>query len=142
MSAVAPGSMRVSDVERAEVSNLLCRHYADGRLDEAEFQERANAAAGAKTRDDLGPLLADLPSLDVPPPTSTPPVPISRAPRHRHPMIRVVFLVLLVVWVLGAIHAMFGMQFMFVPWPLIIVALLVLRGSRHRRHYHHHHDWS
>ncbi len=141
MSAVAPGSMRVSDVERAEVTNLLCRHYADGRLDEVEFQERASAAAAAKTRDDLGPLLADLPSLDVPPPSSALPVQTSRPPRHRHPMLRVAFLALLAVWVLGAVHTMFGMQFLFVPWPLIVVALLVLRGSRHRRH-NHHHDWS
>ena len=56
-------------------------------------------------------------------------------------MLRVAFLALLAVWVLGAVHTMFGMQFLFVPWPLIVVALLVLRGSRHRRH-NHHHDWS
>ncbi len=139
MSAVAPGSMRVSDVDRTEVTNLLCRHYGDGRLTEDEFQERTSAATAAKTRDDLSPLLEDLPPLDVPPPPAAPqisgPAPLPRPFQHRHSILRVVFFVFLAMWVLGATQAMFGMRFLFVPWPLIIVALIVLRATRHHRHH-------
>ena len=46
-------SMRVSDAERAEVADLLGRHYSDGRLDKQEFDERAARAMSAKTRGDL-----------------------------------------------------------------------------------------
>ncbi len=141
MSGVAPGSMRVSDLDRIEVTNLLCRHYADGRLTEDEFHERTGKAAAAKTRDDLSPLVVDLPPLDVPPPPGPPqlsgPAPLPRPFQHHHSILRVVFLVFLAMWVLGATQAMLGMRFLFVPWPLIIVAFIVLRATRHHRHHWH-----
>ena len=34
--------IRVSDAERNEVAELLGQHYADGRLDQVEFDERVN----------------------------------------------------------------------------------------------------
>ena len=42
-------AMRVSDAERNEVAEELSKHYADGRLDAAEFKERLDQAMGAKT---------------------------------------------------------------------------------------------
>ncbi len=45
--------VRVSDAERAEVTNALCRHVADGRLDDAEFNDRMARTTAAKTLDDL-----------------------------------------------------------------------------------------
>lgn len=56
-------NLRVSDAERAGVADLLSRHYADGRLDPAEFDDRLHAALGAKTRADLLGVLADLPQF-------------------------------------------------------------------------------
>ena len=40
--------MRVSDAERNEVAEQLSKHYADGRLDAAEFKERLDQAMSAK----------------------------------------------------------------------------------------------
>jgi Domain of unknown function (DUF1707) len=60
--------MRVSDADRAAVADRLAKHYSDGRLDQAEFDERLDRAMRAKTRADLVVLLADLPEGQAPPP--------------------------------------------------------------------------
>lgn len=59
----APGDepLRASDSERDAAVHLLAAHYADGRLERAEFDERADAALAARTRDQLRVLFADLP---------------------------------------------------------------------------------
>ncbi len=62
-----PG-MRVSDTDRAEVADRLAKHYSDGRLDQAEFDQRLDQAMRAKTRADLIGLLADLPDGEIIPP--------------------------------------------------------------------------
>jgi hypothetical protein len=56
-------AMRASDADRAEVTDRLGRHYADGRLDQAEFDERVGRAMGAKTVGDFQGLFDDLPGL-------------------------------------------------------------------------------
>ena len=55
--------MRVSDAERSQVADVLSKHFAEGRLDQAEFDERMQRAMGAKTRADLSGLFDDLPPL-------------------------------------------------------------------------------
>jgi len=57
----ADEAMRASDVEREAALRDLGRHYAAGRLDRAEFDERSDAAFAARTRADLRRLFADLP---------------------------------------------------------------------------------
>src|SRR5579862_1832815 len=59
--------LRVSDAERTAVADQLSAHFAAGRLDQAEFDERMSRAMAAKTRGELPPLLADLPPLAGPP---------------------------------------------------------------------------
>jgi hypothetical protein len=54
-------AMRASDGERDQVVALLQRHFADGRLTQAELEERAGTAFVARTRDELIALIADLP---------------------------------------------------------------------------------
>src|SRR5262249_58222919 len=54
--------LRVSDAERDAVVTELGEHFGQGRLDQAEFDERVNKALSARTGRDLGGLLADLPS--------------------------------------------------------------------------------
>src|ERR1700733_9182028 len=56
--------IRVSDAERNGVAELLGQHYADGRLDQAEFDERVGRTMAAKTRGDLTGLFDDLPDTD------------------------------------------------------------------------------
>ena len=57
----ADQNIRVSDAERNAVAEQLGAHYADGRLDQAEFDERINRAMAARTRGDLAGLFDDLP---------------------------------------------------------------------------------
>ncbi len=90
--------LRVSDAERQAVSDRLAEHFADGRLDQAEFDERVGRAMGAKTRADLHGLFDDLPETGAPAVTDRP------RRRRGHPGL---ILVLLVVLALTAGHAVF-----------------------------------
>jgi Domain of unknown function (DUF1707) len=133
----AQDSMRVSDAERAEVTDRLSHHYSDGRLDEAEFNERVDQAMKAKTRADFAGLFASgKPTGGAPKPAMTPPPPNWPAHRRlRHPVLTVV-LVIILVSVLSHIAVPFF--FFGTPWLLIgLVAFLFLR--RHDRHSHYHH---
>jgi len=53
-------SLRASDADRDRVIELLRAAVADGRLDQAEFDERLDAALAARTIGALTPLTADL----------------------------------------------------------------------------------
>jgi Domain of unknown function (DUF1707) len=57
--------IRASDGERDQVVAQLQRDFADGRLTQAELEERVGAALAARTRDQLHALTADLPSAAV-----------------------------------------------------------------------------
>jgi hypothetical protein len=125
--------MRVSDVERTEVTNALCRHFADGRLDEAELNDRLAQATAAKTRADLAPLLADLPRLDTGAPVATP----SRPRRTLTFLVLVALALPTLGW--GLAGGVFHLFHPHVPWVLIaILAVIFLRGG-HRHHHRHRH---
>lgn len=118
-------SIRIGDTERAEIAEVLGKHYSDGRLDDEEFRERMDRAMSAKTRGDLGCLLSDLPPLG--PVTNTLPV-----PRHSRRLLTVVL-------VCAAIVFASTLPWLFVPlhvsWAFVaIVAFLLLyRHDRRRR---------
>ncbi|MFC3961169.1 DUF1707 SHOCT-like domain-containing protein [Nocardia jiangsuensis] len=59
---IATGT-RASDAERDAVVNLLGRHLADGRLDLGEYDERVARVYATRAREDLAPVLSDLPRL-------------------------------------------------------------------------------
>lgn len=121
---VPDSELRVSNAERDEVSNALCRHFSDGRLDEVEFNERLEKATAAKTRADLAPLLADLPPLPgdpTPPPgTGNLPHPVAGRPRRLHPVLAV----LCVVFVVAALGHFASVAWHF-PWLVIGVIAAV-----------------
>jgi Flp pilus assembly protein TadB len=89
--------LRVSDAERQAVADRLSEHFAAGRLDQAEFDDRIGRAMGAKTRADLGGLFADLPE------TGAPAVHEHPYRRRRHP---VLLLALFVVAAVAAAHVL------------------------------------
>ncbi len=60
-------AVRASDGEREQVVALLQQHFAEGRLTQAELEDRAGAALAARTRDQLRALTADLPDADARP---------------------------------------------------------------------------
>jgi len=142
---IRPGyydNMRVSDAERAEVADLLGRHYSDGRLDKQEFDERVARAMSAKTRGDLEGLFDDLPELDSTGATgrdrSDGPEDLGGLPgragsygvgrRHRgaHPVLIVAAAVILasLAW-----HGIF-----FVPWFAIFVLVGIVVYANRRSH--------
>jgi hypothetical protein len=59
--APAARAVRASDQERDEAVQRLQTAFAEGRLDDREFDERMRAALAARTRTDLAPLFDDLP---------------------------------------------------------------------------------
>jgi hypothetical protein len=58
-----PDQMRIGDAERDALTAALHEHFAQGRLDRDELDERLGAALAAKTVGDLRPILHDLPHL-------------------------------------------------------------------------------
>ena len=68
-SAAEPGgpATRASDRERDAVVQRVQDAFAEGRLDDAEFDERSRAALTARTHADLDALLADLPAAPAAP---------------------------------------------------------------------------
>jgi hypothetical protein len=142
--ANADQNLRVSDAERQAVADRLAVHYADGRLDQAEFDERAGRAMSAKTRADLDGLLDDLPeppgTLGAGPASGAPGIPafsnggaMTRRHRHNHPLIA---LAIFAVIILSLGHVVW----IAVSWLWIgIIALIVLAATGHLGHHHHHH---
>ncbi len=128
-------NLRIGDTERNEISELLSKHYSDGRLDAAEFQERLDRAMSAKTRADLSGLLVDLPRLQTPEQQAAVPAP----PRRRPRVLRAVLFVVVSLWVLSiaaaATRGFFGFGWIHIPWLLIgLIALFLWSADRrHRR---------
>jgi hypothetical protein len=70
--------MRIGDAERDAVTAALHDHFAAGRLDREELDERLTATLSAKTQGDLKSIVRDLPGANgLPEP--------SRAWGHQHP---------------------------------------------------------
>ena len=59
---MARPDLRLADADRDDAISRLSDHYAAGRLDKDEFDERSDAVWSAKTRGDLAPIFADLAS--------------------------------------------------------------------------------
>jgi Domain of unknown function (DUF1707) len=133
--------LRVSDAERAEVTDRLARHYGDGRLDLAEFDERVSRAMAAKTAADFRGLLDDLPgdaSNGTAKAPRTPPPglghPAARRPRgpRRGPVRTLLLIVLAVIAASIAWHVVAGWVTPLV-WLALIGAVIVLAVRRARR---------
>ena len=120
-----PG-LRVSDADRAAVTDQLSRHYGDGRLSQAEFDERLDQAMRAKTQADLSGLLADLPGAE-PPAVPVPPRTGRLRPRILAPLLVIAIIITTAHLAFWTIHLL--------PWLLIgLLAVLWLRRSPRRSH--------
>ena len=122
--------MRVSDAERQAVVDRLAEHFADGRLDHAEFDERVGRAMSATTQADLTGLFADLPEprAAVAPMAQVGP-PVSRRGRPRP----ILLLALVVIVALTAAHAvLFAGLWLWLGF-LAAALLVATRGVRHAR---------
>jgi hypothetical protein len=142
----ADATMRVSDADRAEVADQLAQHYGDGRLDQAELDERLGQAMSAKTHADLAGLTADLPHLDARPAPARASSARVPAPRSRtgRPWSRLLPIVLLILLVATAWHVLWlpwawfggGLWFGSAWWlwiALLVFCWLRFGPRRHRR---------
>ena len=115
---------RIGDAERDVATARLGDHFAAGRLDHAEYDERLDAIWSARTRADLDQLFWDLPQV---------PVPVAPAPPARAERGRVVppFVPTLVIGILVAVAVLKA-----APWVLLIAAawFLFFRPRRRRMH--------
>ncbi len=134
--------IRVSDAERNAVAEQLAAHYADGRLDQAEFDERINRAMAAKTRGDLAGLFDDLPD---PGPAGAPgsagpggpgdaAIPYGRGAAAgssaRSSCCAIVIVLASTSW-----HAMDTISFFAIPWfPIAVIVAIALVATRRRHH--------
>jgi hypothetical protein len=136
----ADQNIRVSDAERNAVAEQLGAHYADGRLDQAEFDERISRTMSAKTRGDLAGVFDDLPDLGPAgaPGTAGP----GGTDRHAMPYARrrrggvfrpLILLAIVIVLVSASWHAMDAFSFFAIPWfPIAALVAIVFIATRHR----------
>lgn len=84
--------IRIGTSEREAAVRELGEHFAEGRLDAEEYEERVSAAYAARTGGDLAPLFADLPrprdagTTVTPRPAPLLPAATPDAPYGRHPV--------------------------------------------------------
>ncbi|GAB3028918.1 hypothetical protein GCM10011376_15220 [Nocardioides flavus (ex Wang et al. 2016)] len=113
--------MRIADSDRERAMADLAGHYAEGRLDHEEYDERLDAIWTARTRADLALLFSDLPRPQAPQPSRAPArVPRPAGSRSRFPLLPIV-LVLLALSVLTE-----------APFWLLVIPLVWFRVRRRR----------
>jgi hypothetical protein len=135
--------IRVSDAERNAVAELLGQHYADGRLDQAEFDDRVGRTMAAKTRGDLSGLFDDLPESETGAGAGGPRGPVAQSAPYQMRRRRggggivrpLLLLALIFICANVAWHA-FTSLFFFQPlvWAFFIVAAIIVLSRRSHRH--------
>jgi hypothetical protein len=133
--------LRASDAERTDVADRLSKHYQDGRLDQAEFNERLDRAMNVKTRADFNGLFADLPDLPDPADQSgrngqqtRPPFNPGRIQQRQARRNSVSYLLFLVFVAVVTVLVAHSLMHTFFPWLVIaVVAFLWLRNEQMRR---------
>ncbi|TQF66022.1 DUF1707 domain-containing protein [Rhodococcus spelaei] len=76
-----PPEIRIGTAEREQALEQLGKHFSDGRLTVAEFDERSGAITAATTRGELVQVFADLPAEPGTPATA--PAKATSAPAER-----------------------------------------------------------
>ena len=123
--------LRVSDQERDRTAQELREHYAAGRITEDEFNDRVQEAYSARTQQQLGALLSDLPAL----PATPQQLRAELAERRRHLRRRLLqeaggaatpFVICVVIWAASGAQGGFWPAYVAIP----LVVLLVRNGWR------------
>jgi hypothetical protein len=136
MSAEGSSRIRVSDRERERVARILRAAVGEGLLTLDEGDERQAAAYGARYREELIPLTADLPDGGLPliaDELRAEAWAAGRSRLFRHAGLVVAAIASLVtLWVVTGAHLF---------WPLLLVAFLIFRLSGHARRLRHGWAW-
>jgi hypothetical protein len=112
--------LRIADSDRERAMADLAMHYADGRLDHEEYDERLDAIWTARTRADLALLFNDLPRPQAPQPSRAP----ARTPRPAGSRFRLPLLPVIAVLVVLSVLTE-------APFWLLVFPLLWFRMRRH-----------
>ncbi len=131
------GELRIGDTEREAAVAALSEHFAAGRLNKEEYDERTAAAFTARTSGALAPLFIDLPAPHASPTATTAaltgPLPTPRSnsgllPRVPWPVIMLLVALVMAEWI---------------PWPVAAIVTLVwfVRRGHSTRHRSRHHPW-
>ncbi len=124
-----PAHVRISDQERDRAAEEIREHFAAGRLDEDELNERVSAAYAAKTSGELAALRADLPKL----PATTAQTRAQLAQRRSQLMRRTLqqagggvslFVLCTVIWLTSGANGQFWPQ-----WVALLVVIPLLRNG-------------
>ncbi|HEY6108786.1 MAG TPA: DUF1707 domain-containing protein [Gemmatimonadales bacterium] len=119
-------SIRASDAEREQVTGVLQRAVAEGRLTPEEGGERLAAASAARYREELGQLVRDLPATVDPMPHAPRRLPwLWMAARLVRGLVLGALFATLLFWGIG----------LFLPfWIFGLVVLTIMMGGRRRRY--------
>jgi hypothetical protein len=127
----AAGPIRIGDAERDQAVSVLGDHFAAGRLNREELDERIDQAMQAKFTTDLRPLFVDLPGAE---PATGRPVPQFRAAPPAYALLFLLAPLLLIGVVITAVAV--G-----APWVLWVLLWMFMCsgfwGGRRRRHHAH-----
>lgn len=115
-----PVPQRIGDVERDEAVEHLREHLAQGRIDQAEFDERLDVALTARFADQLTPLFADLPAPKPGEPSTTVAVTAATTALTPRPASGTPTVPDRTAMALGTLTAM--------AWPIAIVAMVALNS--------------
>ena len=124
--------LRASDEQRDRAAQDIREHFAAGRLDDDELDQRVQAAYSAKTQQELVRLLADLPKLPASPAQQK----AELAERRRHLQRRMIqeaggglglFVVCSAVWLASGGHH--GSGSFWPVWILVVVLIPLLRNG-------------
>lgn len=122
--------LRIGDAERTAVTEALQRHYAEGRLDGAELDERLERALAARTEGDLEAIVRDLPG---PRPWASAAPRRDRPARRRRPGSRLLTGVLLLGALLLAAAVVTGFSALLVVVRILFLAFLFGLVFQHLR---------
>jgi Domain of unknown function (DUF1707) len=130
--------IRTSDADRERVTARLRDHFAEGRLNREELDERITAALNARTFGELRRVLVDLP--EPAPVLATRPAGPGLAVRRRGPgILPLVALMLLGVILLpGAGWVFFAALQLFLVFALVVGLATAFTAHRFRRRVHRH----
>jgi hypothetical protein len=123
--------LRISDQERERAAQALREHFAAGRITEDELNDRVEAVYAARTQEQLGALLSDLPAL----PATRQQMRAELAQRRQHLRRRLLqeaggaatpFVICVIIWAASGAQGGFWPAFVAIP----LVVMLVRNGWR------------
>lgn len=116
--------VRIGDAERERAVTLLGDHFAAGRLDRVELDDRLTAAYAAKTAADLSRLFLDLPVSGTPAQRPAAPATFRRRPVPPRFLLPALILLLLVIGHLAGAGAGHGGRGYDGPPPFFLLPML------------------